>query len=35
MNNIQLIHGEALEEMGKLIEQGVVVDSIICDLPLA
>jgi len=33
MNNIQLIHGEALEEMDKLIEQGVVVDSVICDLP--
>ncbi len=33
MNNIQLIHGEALEEMDKLIEQGVVVDSVITDIP--
>jgi len=33
MNDIQLIHGEALEEMDKLIEQGVVVDSVICDPP--
>ncbi len=33
MQDITLIHGEALEEMDKLIEQGVVVDSIICDLP--
>lgn len=33
MDKINLINGEALEEMDKLIEQGVVVDSIICDLP--
>jgi site-specific DNA-methyltransferase (adenine-specific) len=30
---IILIHGEALEEMDKLIEQGVKVDAIICDPP--
>ena len=28
-----LINGECLEEMDKLIEQGVVVDAIICDPP--
>jgi len=33
MEDIQLIHGEALEEMDKLIERGVIVDAIICDLP--
>ncbi len=33
MQDITLIHGEALEEMDKLIEQGVIVDSVICDLP--
>jgi Predicted SAM-dependent methyltransferases len=30
---INLIHGDCLEEMGKLIEQGVVVDAIITDPP--
>lgn len=33
MKDITLIHGEALEEMDKLIAQGVVVDSVICDPP--
>tara|TARA_R110001599_G_scaffold346472_1_gene571829 strand:- start:193 stop:945 length:753 start_codon:yes stop_codon:yes gene_type:complete len=31
--NLNLIHGECLEEMDKLIGQGVVVDVIICDPP--
>lgn len=30
---MQLIHGECLEEMDKLIKQGVKVDMILCDLP--
>ena len=30
---MNLIHGECLEEMDKLIDQGVVVDAIICDPP--
>ena len=30
---IELIHGEALAEMDRLIERGVVVDAIVCDLP--
>ncbi len=33
MNNIQLIHGEALEEMDKLIANGIKVDAIITDPP--
>ncbi len=33
MNDIQLIHGEALEEINKLIEQGVVVDCVLTDPP--
>lgn len=28
-----LIHGECLEEMDKLIQQGIIVDAVICDLP--
>ena len=30
---VNLIHGECLNEMDKLITDGVVVDSIICDVP--
>ena len=33
MNNIDLIQGETLEEMQKLINRGVKVDMILCDLP--
>ena len=33
MNNIRLINGECLEEMDKLIAEGVVVDAIITDPP--
>jgi len=33
MENIKLIQGECLEEMGKLIEQGIKVDAIITDPP--
>ena len=33
MQDIELIHGECLEEMDKLIEQGIKVDMILCDLP--
>ena len=33
MADIKLIHGDCLEEMDKLIEQGVMVDAIICDPP--
>lgn len=33
MKNIQLIHGECLAEMDKLIEQEIKVDMILCDLP--
>jgi DNA modification methylase len=33
MNNIQLYHGDCLEIMDKLIEQGVKVDAIITDPP--
>lgn len=29
----KLIHGDCLEEMDKLIEQGIIVDAIICDPP--
>ena len=31
--NISLINGECLDEMGKLINQGIKVDMILCDLP--
>jgi site-specific DNA-methyltransferase (adenine-specific) len=31
----RLINGECLEEMDKLIQEGVVVDAIICDIPFA
>ena len=30
---MQLIHGECLQEMDKLIEQGIKVDAIITDPP--
>ena len=30
---MKLIHGECLEEMDKLIEQGIKVDAVICDPP--
>ena len=30
---IQLINGEALQEMDELIADGIVVDAIICDPP--
>jgi len=33
MSKIQLIHGDCLEEMDKLIKQGVKVDAIITDPP--
>jgi DNA modification methylase len=33
MSKIQLIHGDCLEEMNKLVEQGVKVDAIITDPP--
>lgn len=33
MIHIRLIHGECLEEMDKLIAEGVKVDMILCDLP--
>ncbi len=33
MKDITLIHGEALEEMDKLIEQGVKVDCVLTDIP--
>jgi len=33
MNKTQLIKGDALEEMDKLIAQGVKVDAIITDTP--
>ena len=33
MFKIDLINGECLEEMDKLIAQGIIVDAIICDLP--
>ena len=33
MKNIQLYHGDCLEIMDKLIEQGVKVDAIITDPP--
>ena len=33
MEDIRLINGECLEEMDKLIEEGVLVDAIICDPP--
>lgn len=33
MDNIKLIQGETLEEMKKLIEEGITVDMILCDLP--
>jgi len=29
--DLQLIHGEALEIMDKLIYEGIIVDAIICD----
>ena len=29
----RLINGEALETMDELIEQGIIVDAIICDPP--
>lgn len=29
----RLIHGEAIEEMKKLISEGIVVDAVICDPP--
>jgi len=31
--SIDLIQGETLEEMQKLVDKGVVVDMILCDLP--
>ena len=31
--NVELLHGDCLEIMDKLIEQGMVVDAIICDPP--
>ena len=33
MSNIQLYNGDCIEVMNQLIEQGVKVDAIICDLP--
>ena len=33
MNNINLIHGDCIEEMQKLIGDGVKVDLILTDLP--
>ena len=33
INDIKLIHGDCLEEMGKLINKGIKVDMILCDLP--
>ena len=32
---IKLIHGDCLQEMDKLIEEGIVVDVIITDIPYA
>jgi len=29
----KLLQGDCLEEMDKLIEQGIIVDAIICDIP--
>jgi len=33
LGGLRLINGEALETMDKLIEQGVIVDAVICDPP--
>jgi len=33
VSDIRLIHGEALQEMDRLIEEGIIIDAIICDLP--
>ena len=33
MRKIELFKGDALEVMDELIEQGVVIDAIICDPP--
>lgn len=33
IDGIRLINGEALQEMDKLISEGIQVDAIICDPP--
>lgn len=33
MDKIELLHGDCLEEMDKLISEGIKVDAIICDPP--
>jgi len=33
LGDMRLIHGECLETMDRLIEEGIIVDAIICDPP--